>query len=249
MDEPKISVIIPVFNGEKFIRKAIKSVIDQNYDPLEIIVVDDGSTDGTAEIAKNTHPEILYAYQENAGVAAARNQGLKMATGDYVAFIDADDLWPENKIHDHFEHLHEYPENLISLGSILQFGNDNTQKPERNESVFTLHLGAAVIKKSVFDEIGIMDESMKFAEDIDWFLRAIEIKIPIIPLDKVVYLYRIHQNNMTRNLQEANRFMIKAIKTSLDRRRQANPDNPSPLPNFRNSNALKDFFDNQSTNR
>lgn len=93
-----ISVIIPVYNREKYVSEAIESVLKQTYQFLDIIVIDDGSTDKSAEIIKSFGSKIRYFYQENSGISSALNHGLKVAKGEFIAFLDSDDLWTENKL-------------------------------------------------------------------------------------------------------------------------------------------------------
>jgi GT2 family glycosyltransferase len=114
----------------------------------------------------------------------------------------------------------------------------NFVKGKDETPVFALHLGAGLFKKSVFEKIGLMDESMKYSEDIDWFLRAIENQVSIAVSNEIVYFYRAHQTNMTHNTNQTNLYMLKACKKSLDRRRKANPKNPEPLPNIKNPDEL-----------
>jgi len=95
---PLVSVVIPVFNGERYLRDAVQSVLDQRYAPLEIIIVDDGSTDGTATVAQSLPEAVSYLHHTNQGPAAARNRGIEQARGGLIAFADADDLWPPAKL-------------------------------------------------------------------------------------------------------------------------------------------------------
>lgn len=250
MKNPLISVIIPVFNGEKYIAEAIqsvlnqKSVLNQNYEPLEILVIDDGSTDETASVVKSIDANINYFYQNNQGVAMARNTGLKNTKGDFITFIDSDDLWPANKLSIQLARFSGKPHLEIVQGYIRRFISPNSPTPPNfiigkdDAPVFALHLGAGVFKKSVFKKIGLMDGNMKYAEDIDWFLRAIENQVSISVSDEIVYFYRAHQSNMTHNTNQTNLYMLKACKKSLDRRRKANPENPKPLPNIKNPDEL-----------
>ena len=96
--QPCVSAIIPVFNGERYLAHALESILAQTYRPLEILVVDDGSTDRSAEVAHRFGPAIRYIYQANAGAGAARNRGIALSTGDFVAFLDQDDLWAPDKL-------------------------------------------------------------------------------------------------------------------------------------------------------
>ena len=96
--KPLVSCIVPVFNGERYLAEALDSILAQTYRPVDLIVVDDGSTDGTAQVAAGYGERITYLYQENSGPAAARNKGIDAAQGEFVAFLDADDVWHEEKL-------------------------------------------------------------------------------------------------------------------------------------------------------
>src|SRR5712692_8045370 len=111
-----VSVIVPVYNGEAFLAEAVDSIQRQAYQPLETIIVDDGSTDGTAGIAARFKDNVRYVYQSNNGPPAARNKGLKMARGNVIGFLDADDLWSENKLELQLAYLAEDSSVEIVLG-------------------------------------------------------------------------------------------------------------------------------------
>jgi len=115
-----ISVIIPVYNGEKFIERAILNVEQQNYEPIELIVVDDGSTDGTHNFLSQFKDKIHYIYQPNRGSAAARNTGIKNASGNILAFLDVDDRWSENKLNLLIGHLKENQSAQIVQGLVQE---------------------------------------------------------------------------------------------------------------------------------
>src|SRR5262249_23296673 len=121
LSAPLVSVIVPVYNGEKYLRFALESVVGQKHRPLEIIVVDDGSTDSSAAIAKG-FTEVRYLHQANAGVASARNTGLKAATGAFIAFLDQDDLWLPGKLDRQASFLHENAQAMYVLCGMENFG-------------------------------------------------------------------------------------------------------------------------------
>src|SRR5262249_2428536 len=110
MHHDLISCIVPVFNGERYLREALDSILAQTYQPLELIVLDDGSTDGTAALVAGYGERIRYLWQANAGEAGARNRGLSIAQGEFVAFLDADDLWHPEKLRRQLARLHDRPE-------------------------------------------------------------------------------------------------------------------------------------------
>lgn len=232
MNEPKnkyrplISVIIPVYNGEDFIGSAIQSVINQKYHPLEIIVIDDGSTDSTFETVKGFSGNIRIYQQAHSGVTPARNYGLEKASGELISFIDADDVWTRNKIALQTGYFKKNQTFEVVIGFLLHKSFSNPDelseinlKDERG--AFALQLGCALIKKEVFEIVGNFDECMKMSEDIDWFLRAREKGINVFVHPEIVQFYRIHKRSMTNDQRLTNRYLLKAFKKSLDRKRAA----------------------------
>ena len=123
-----ISVIIPVYNGEAFLAEAVASVQEQSLAPNEIIIVDDGSEDGTVAVIESLGPEIRSIRQTNAGPAAARNRGLEMASGDFISFIDADDLWLPGKLKSQAQRLNGDPTIQLVLGATQRVRQSNQQK-------------------------------------------------------------------------------------------------------------------------
>ena len=229
--EPLVSVIVPVFNGERFLREAVQSVLDQKYSPVEIVVIDDGSTDGTATVARGLSDTIRYLHQTNQGPAAARNRGIEHARGSLLAFADADDLWPANKLELQLPVLLRDPEIDIVLGRIQQVRMSETAVEEFAEPAFSVNLGSAIIRKSVFERVGMFDETMRYSEDVDWFMRAREAGAAIKTIDAVTLVYRQHEQNMTRGKSTSELNVLKALKRSLDRRREATGV-AAPLPTF-----------------
>ena len=234
--EPLVSVVIPVFNGERFLREAVQSVLDQKYSPLEIIVVDDGSTDGTATVARSLPETVRYLHQTNQGPAAARNRGIEQAQGSLIAFTDADDLWPAAKLELQLPYLINDSKVDIVLGRIQQVLLSETVAgpTQAQETGFSVNLGSAVIRKSVFERVGLFDETMRYSEDVDWFMRAREGGAAIVTIDAVTLFYRQHDQNMTRGKSTSELNVLKALKKSLDRRRELS-GSAAALPSFRSS--------------
>ena len=230
--DPLVSVVIPVFNGERFLREAVQSVLDQQYSPLEIIVVDDGSTDNTASVARSLPESVRYLHQTNQGPAAARNRGIEQAQGSLIAFADADDLWPRAKLELQLPYLINDAKIDIVLGRIQQVLLSEAQ--EFGETAFSVNLGSAVIRKSVFERVGLFDETMRYSEDVDWFMRARESGAAIVTIDAVTLFYRQHEQNMTRGKSTSELNVLKALKKSLDRRRERTGA-AAALPNFRST--------------
>lgn len=230
----QVSVIIPVYNGEQFLAEAVNCALSQTIAPLEVIVVDDGSTDGSAQIAKSFGARVRYIHKTNAGPASARNMGLKESLGNIIAFLDADDLWPVDKLQIQVECLENNPSVDIVMGHVQLI----TMSGEVNGSPFfepfaepwiVLTLGNAVFKASIFERVGLFDECLLYGEDVDWYLRAREIDVPLLVQDAVTQFYRRHKGNMTNKKDLQNQFLINAIRNSLQRRRKTGSNNPVML--------------------
>lgn len=225
---PLVSVIIPVYNGEKYIREAIENLIAQDYPALEILIINDGSTDDTDGVVKKAQEElgvdIRYFYYGNDGPAFARNRGIRDASGDFIAFLDADDLYPPDNIKYLVSYLMNNPEieivrgyaQMMELdkksGKFIEYGN-----PEES---YPAYIGAALYRKEVFRKVGLFDATMRFAEDSDWYMRAVELEINMKWLDKVTLKVRRHGENMTegKDLVELNTLVV--FKKALDRMRR-----------------------------
>ena len=229
---PLVSIIIPVFNGERFLREAVESVLAQKYSPVEIIIVDDGSTDGTATVARSFPETVRYLHQTNHGPAAARNRGIEQAQGNLIAFADADDLWPSHKLELQLPYLIRDSKIDIVLGRIQQVLLSETQAKEIGDPAFSVNLGSAVIRRSCFERVGLFDETMRYSEDVDWFMRAREGAAAIMTIDAVTLFYRQHEQNMTRGKSTSELNVLKALKKSLDRRREQTGF-ASALPSFK----------------
>ncbi len=222
MKKPLISVIIPAYNGEKYLAEAIESIHRQNYSPLEIIIVDDGSTDKTAQITKNLKGNVKYNYQTNKGPAAARNKGLALARGEVIAFLDVDDLWPLDKLQNQVPRILDDPKLDVVLGRIkvLILPGVAEQDSHGPDTQINVHLGCAIFRKSVFDKVGNFDETLRYSEDHDWFLRAREQSVSMTIVGQVTLHYRLHGKNMTQDKGTSYFQLMQALKNSLDRRRQ-----------------------------
>lgn len=220
-----ISVIIPVFNGEKFIAQAIDSVLAQTSPADEVIVIDDGSTDHTAKIIMSYSSAIKYVYQENSGVSKARNHGIKLAQGKYIAFLDHDDIYLPNKLEDAIREFDINPNVNVIAGKwkylIDKSFLNQTQLDQTIERVGIL-LGSYLFKRDVFEAIGLFDESLNYAEDVDLIMRINNAKMTILKIDALCLLYRYHETNSTKliNFEEDNKRCTLDVlyKSILERR-------------------------------
>ncbi len=211
---PFISVIIPVYNGELYIQEAIESVFKQNYTPLEIIVIDDGSTDQTARVIKQLVGSVTYVFQPNAGPAAARNRGLAIAQGEIIAFLDADDIWTDNKLDLQISYLLTHPECDLVMGRTVWFSTNEDK--DNNANQLTWKLDCALFRRHVFEKVGRFDQSLILHEDMHWFWRALTQGIKIDFLDNTCIYYRRHQNNLTNDRSKLKKFMMQCLRKFLE---------------------------------
>lgn len=218
------TVVIPAFNAAAFLADAIASVQAQDCGPPEIIVVDDGSTDPTAAVASRFGSAVRYVYQENGGPAAARNTGVRLARGERIAFLDADDLWPPGSLSALSAHLDSgHPRQaVIGRTQLLLLDPATGEYRPFREPGYITSLTGGLYRKEIFDRVGLLDPAFRQGEDVDWFLRVREAGIAIEMIETTTLYYRLHTGNLTRNRPENQRFFVTALKRSLDRRRRRN---------------------------
>jgi glycosyltransferase involved in cell wall biosynthesis len=222
-DAPLVSVIIPVWNGAEFLPDALSSILEQRYRPIEILVVDDGSTDDTAKVAAQYQNQIRYIALPHQGLPATRNRGLEHAQGELIAFLDVDDLWVDSKLELQIAHLNKNPSVLVVLGHtqlMRLVGPDSDVRHFEAWGTPTLALsfGAALIRRNVFEQIGGLDQALWGSEDLDWFMRVREHGIQMQIHPEVVQFYRRHTKNMTNDQDMSKQDVLKMLKHSLARR-------------------------------
>ena len=237
MSPPLVSVIIPAFNATRLLGEALASIGRQAYQPLEIVVIDDGSSDGTAALARRLDPRATVLEQSNAGPAAARNRGIAASQGAVIAFLDADDVWPDNKLEIQVPWLERTPALDVVLGQIRYEALDDRSfdgiRFDRPGGILSnVNLGSGLFRRTVFERVGPFDESLRFSEDHDWFLRAREQGLAIAISDQVGLYYRQHEGNLTASDDAAARGfqLAEVLKRSLDRRRQQSRGRAAALP-------------------
>jgi len=221
---PKVSIIIPTYNREKFIIETIQSVLNQTVKDLEIIIVDDGSTDNTKDIVKKLIEKdnrIKYFYQENCGrPAVPRNFGFKNSIGEYVAFLDSDDIWFPEKVEEQIK-LFEKDKNgklgFVDCGHIIIDENGTEMKKHYNFHSYRGYIfqeflrdnliltpGSILIKRSVLNKLGLFDERFKFMDDWDMWLK-ISKYYNFDSVDENLFKYRVHKNSVTVGLPRKNK--------------------------------------------
>jgi glycosyltransferase involved in cell wall biosynthesis len=223
---PRVSVVIAVLDGEAFLREALESVFAQDYPEFEVILVDDGSTDGSAAIAQSF--PLRYLHQKTAGPSAARNTALRVATGEYVATVDADDIVPAHKLSSQIAYLEQHPEIGCVLGRHEWILEDGVEAPPLDRDPLFGELGGiqlvtAVYRRRVLADLGGYDESYAYAEDRDLFVRMRQSGLDYAVIPDVVLYKRLHGANLTMN-QPDNHPLLRSLKEKLDRDRGAGVD-------------------------
>jgi glycosyltransferase involved in cell wall biosynthesis len=242
--EPLISCIVPVFNGERFLGEALDSIFSQTWRPIEVIVIDDGSTDRTQEVIARYAGQLTSISQQNAGPAAARNRGLNLARGKFIAFLDADDFWHPQKLGRQMARFKARPELEMCITHIENFWEKGREEEAQrlsaqNHPFAGEHLGygcpVLLARRGVFDKVGGFDESMRQGEDTDWFARTEEQEIVREILPDVLVYRRMHNANLTLTCTKEDRLKIVIAKLQRQRDRDhcqaaaiaQSPDPPS----------------------
>ncbi len=221
-----ISVVIPTYNRYTLLKRAIASVYAQTYLPKEVIVVDDGSDDATQKIQKD-FPDIVYIYQKNSGVSAARNRGIFAAKHEWIAFLDSDDTWHENKLHEQQDFHQNNPEVLISYTDEIWIRNSKEIKiPKKfkkigkdafleNISYCNIAPSSVCLHKSLLDKYGLFDTNLEVCEDYDLWLRiALKEKIALID-KKLINKYAGHENQLSFKHWGMDRFRVQTLEKIL----------------------------------
>ncbi|MCF7885551.1 MAG: glycosyltransferase, partial [Candidatus Marinimicrobia bacterium] len=222
----KASVIIPTYNRAEKLERAIESVLAQTYSNVELIVIDDGSTDNTSEILNKYDSQLKHFSILHSGVSAARNIGIKKATGEWIAFLDSDDYWLSEKLEKQLEFMVEKDYLVSQTGEKWYRDGNWVMKGDRHQKhngwIFQHCLplcivtpSAAVFDKQVFADVGYFDESFPACEDYDMWLR-VALKYPIGFLDeKLVVKVGGHEDQLSKKYWGLDRFRVKALEKIL----------------------------------
>lgn len=236
MTAPLVSCIVPVYNGERYLRESVDSILAQTYRPLEVVVADDGSTDGTAGIARSYGALATYLWQPNAGPAAACNLGLHASRGEFVAFLAADDLWHPEKLARQMIRFQARPDLDLCVTHIQNFWAPELAAEEAELRDHRLArplpgytLVTLVARRAIFETVGDLDPSLRHGDGTDWFLRAAERDAVMEMLPEVLVYRRLHPANRSRHLADHSRqTYLRIVKASLDRRRRRGDDAAAP---------------------
>jgi glycosyltransferase involved in cell wall biosynthesis len=217
-----VSVVMPARDEEPFIAEAIESVLAQSHRSVELIVVDDGSSDRTAEIAEGYWVRVLR--RSHRGAAAAQNAGLAVARGTFWTVFDADDVMPLERLAHQVSCLNRQPDLGIVLGLTEAFVNPGEPRPAHynpawDDGPFPACAGTLMARRSVLDLVGAFDEDLPLAYDIEWLARAKDGAVKAGLLDDVCLRYRIHSGNVTADSSAVHLAMLRVLRGSVRRGR------------------------------
>lgn len=219
-----MSVIIVVKNGERFIRSALESVFAQDYQNFEVIVVDGRSEDKTLSIVREFNP-VHIIIQNDTGIADAYNLGVQSAIGEFISFLSSDDIWLPGKISTHIQYMMNHPEILFTNSLVEFFPEPGEDIPAdfRKELLIGSHpariMENLVARRQVFEKLGLFNPELRTAEDVDWYSRAQDLKIPSYILEKVLLRKRIHNSNASMNAEMNNKNLMIVLRKALHRKK------------------------------
>jgi glycosyltransferase involved in cell wall biosynthesis len=218
MKRPLVTAFMSVWNAEEFLAESLESLLGQDYEPYEIVVCDDGSTDGTREILE-TYPAVRVVQQPHEGPASARNAAIRASRGALLAGFDGDDRWPDNRLTMQATYLLDHPE----VGCVL--GRQEWLNPPpwlgrdaRFGDLDGIPIGSAMMRRTVFDAIGGFDETFRHSEDMDLLFRIREQGFEIAILPEIVLYRRFHGDQLTANLPDTSP-LLRSLRQKLERER------------------------------
>jgi len=232
MNKLLVSIILPLYNGKRFIAASSKSVLAQAYSPIELLVIDDGSIDGGSNLLPSD-PRIKLFRRQNAGVAASRNFGISKARGSYLAFIDQDDYWYPDKLKLQMQVLLKNPDIGYSLTRMHNHLVDNIERPSwlqqklLDEDPVGMLPSTLLVQSWAFDEIGTFAEELINGSDSEWFMRARRANIQMKIIDRVLLQRNIHEDNCSHDAKTGKREIFSILRQhknvqfdSSDRKKQ-----------------------------
>jgi len=224
----KISVIIPTFNRIDLLKRAIDSVLNQSIKPYDIIVVDDGSIDGTSDMIQQKYKSIKLIQQKNSGVSAARNNGIKNAQGDWIALLDSDDEWKKNKLEEQVNKLTDNPKyhfchtNEIWIRNGIRVNQKKRHKKyggfifDKCLDICRISPSSVLFNKNIFNHVGWFNDKLPVCEDYDLWLR-ITAEFEILFIDKpLIVKYGGHNDQLSHSVEAIESFRIKALESLLE---------------------------------
>lgn len=224
--ERLVSVIMPIYNGYRYLSEAIESVLSQTYRTIEVIVIDDGSTDRSADVVKRHAPLIRYSYQEHSGPSTALNHGIALAQGSFLSFIDADDLWTKDKLKRQMAVINGDPEVDAVFGHVEQFYSPDLEEDARRRISYHSRImpgystGTMLIRREAFLRVGPFETKWQVGEFVEWYARAIKKGLKSTMLSRVLMKRRLHTSNMGIRERASQKDYLHILKANIDRQRE-----------------------------
>ncbi|MBW2039707.1 MAG: glycosyltransferase [Deltaproteobacteria bacterium] len=225
---PRVSVIIPTHNRKDFLLEAMDSVFAQTYGDFELVVVDDGSTDGTGEALKRYGDRLIYTYQANQGVSAARNRGIELVRGEFIAFLDSDDLWLPKKLQMQVAFMDQHPEAQICYTDEIWIRRGVRVNPKKKHAKYSgwiyshclplciISLSSALMRRGLFAQVGAFDPRLPVCEDYDLWLRvASRFPVFLIP-QRLIVKRGGHANQLSQRSWGTDRYRVIALVKILE---------------------------------
>ncbi len=220
---PFFSVIIPSYNRKQQLSKAMDSVLNQSFSDYELIIVDDGSTDGTEDLFNSQNPRIKYIKTDNFGVSAARNKGIKESRGEHIAFLDSDDIWQKEKLQENYKFLKDNPHIKIHQTNDIWIRNNRRVNPakkhikesgdifQRSLQLCLISPSAVVISRKLFEKYGLFDEALPACEDYDLWIRITPFENIGLINKNLVTRYAGHHDQLSQKYQAMDKFRIYSL--------------------------------------
>jgi glycosyltransferase involved in cell wall biosynthesis len=222
-----VSCIVPVFDGERHLAEALQSVLDQTHPASEILAVEDGSTEGSSAVVARYDGRVRYLWKEHGGPASARNFGVSVATGEYVAFIDQDDLWHREKLERQLACFAEDPHLELCFAHVerfwepaLQAERDAYRDHGRGGRVAGYSTPTLLARRSAFERVGPLNVDLRFGDATEWTLRAIDAGLRMRMLPDTLLYHRMHESNLTRQREASKAEFVRIVRSTLARRRE-----------------------------
>ena len=225
---PRVSAIIPTYNRKAFVLEAVGSVLEQTYGDYELIVVDDGSEDGTGEALQKYGENVRYTYQDHNGVSQARNHGLELAEGEFIAFLDSDDLWLPEKLGVQVAFMDEHPEARICYTDEIWIRRGVRVNPRKKHAKYSGEIypqclplciispSSALMRRELFEEVGTFDPSFPVCEDYDLWLR-VAARFPVFFIPQHLIVKRGgHLGQLSQRGWGNDRYRVRALVKILE---------------------------------
>jgi glycosyltransferase involved in cell wall biosynthesis len=225
-EQPLVSVIVPVYNAAKYLDEAIESILIQTYPNMEVIAVNDGSTDESLHVLEKYNSRITIIDSTNKGTPAARNQGIRVSTGSYLAFLDADDIWYPEKLSVQMDVFDKNPDVALTYCCFEEFQSPDLSEELRSKRIVKSGIisaalpGTSIIQREAFYKVGFFFEPRRTGEFMDWFARAKELGIKMVPTEDSLYRRRSHADNQSLMIQSLHKDYLEMVRETLRRRRE-----------------------------